>query len=110
MLKDTPWGSTSPARLSSTDSTRGQSYWPSSSLSWRCSGKVVFSYGLVLVFLIACIRISRVHLKVILRGLKPLLIIIVLTGLLNLFYTQGTVLVHFWIFTITKEGLIMRAL
>ena len=72
--------------------------------------KSFFSYGLVLVFLIACIRISRVHLKVILRGLKPLLIIIVLTGLLNLFYTQGTVLVHFWIFTITKEGLIMASL
>ena len=42
--------------------------------------KSFVSYGLVLVFLIACIRISRVHLKVILRGLKPLLIIIVLTA------------------------------
>ena len=74
------------------------------------SGKVVFlPMGWCWSVLIACIRISRVHLKVILRGLKPLLIIIVLTGLLNLFYTQGTVLVHFWIFTITKEGLIMAS-
>lgn len=67
------------------------------------------SYGVLLMFLAAVIAISRISLKVILKSLKPLLFIIVLTGLLNLFYTQGTPLVQFWIITITVEGL-MNAL
>ena len=50
-------------------------------------------------------RISQIHLKVIVKGLKPLLLIIVLTALLNLFYAPGrAVLVQFWIFKITKAG------
>ena len=49
---------------------------------------------------------SKISMKVILKSLKPLLFIIILTGVLNLFYTQGTPVVEFWIFTITKEGLL----
>ena len=44
-------------------------------------------------------------LSTLLRGLKPLLIIILFTALLNLFFTDGEVLVHWWIFRITREGL-----
>lgn len=64
------------------------------------------SYGVVAVFLIAVVGLSRIRPGVILRGMKPLIFIIVLTGLLNLFYTNGTVLVRFWIFKITREGII----
>jgi energy-coupling factor transport system permease protein len=63
------------------------------------------SYGLMALFLIVCMCLSRIRLSVIVKGLKPLLFIIVLTGLLNMFYTPGKELVHFWIFTITYEGL-----
>ena len=70
------------------------------------TAKHAVSYALVLAFLIASIRLSTIHLKTILKGMKPLIIIIILTGVLNLFYTPGTALVKFWIFTITKEGLI----
>ena len=66
---------------------------------WYCS------YALVLCFLTASVLLSRIHLRVILRGVKPLLIIIVLTALLNMFYTPGRVLVSFWVFKITLEGL-----
>ena len=39
------------------------------------------------------------------KKLLPLmLILIAFTALLNLFYTDGTVLVRFWIFKITREG------
>lgn len=62
------------------------------------------TYGIVLASLIAIVRVSKIQPKVMLKNLKPLLFIIVLTGFLNLFYTQGTPLVKFWIFTITKEG------
>ena len=69
------------------------------------TAKHAVSYALVLVFLIAAIRLSTISLKTILKGMKPLIIIIILTGVLNLFYTRGTVLVEFWIFKITKEGI-----
>ena len=71
--------------------------------------KSFVSYGVVLAYLLTVIFLSRIKLKVLLKSVKPLLIIIVLTGLLNVFYSSGTVLVKFWIFTITKEGL-LRAL
>ena len=64
------------------------------------------AYGVLLGVLIAVIAASKISLKVILKSMKPLLFILVLTGLLNLFYTQGEPLVHFWIFTITKEGIL----
>ena len=63
------------------------------------------SYALVAACLLAVIGISKIHLKVIVKSLKPLLLIIVLTALLNLFYGSGEPLVQFWIFKITKEGI-----
>ena len=63
------------------------------------------SYGLMALFLVTAIVLSRIRSKALLRGLKPLLIIILFTALLNLFFTDGEVLVHWWIFRITREGL-----
>ncbi len=48
------------------------------------------SYGLVFAFLIFSIRISTIPLKTIMKGLKPVLFIVVFTGVLNLFFTEGT--------------------
>ena len=63
------------------------------------------TYAIMFVVLAGSIAISRVPIKSIVRGLKPVLFIVVFTAVLNLFYTPGnTVLVHFWIFTITLEG------
>ncbi len=62
-------------------------------------------YGLVACFLALCIRVSAIGLKAITRGLKPILIIMVFTGLLNLFYTPGTtVLVEIFGFQLTWEA------
>ena len=67
------------------------------------------TYGLMLVFLLTCIGIPGIPGKAFLRGMKPLIFILVFTGLLNLFFTQGgTVLVSFWGISITTEG-ILRA-
>jgi len=62
-----------------------------------------WSYGLVLVVTAGCIWASHIKPKTILQGLKPLIIVIVLTALLNLFYTGGTPIVPGW--AITWEGL-----
>ena len=64
------------------------------------------SYALALAFLITAIVLSKIRLKALLKGLKPLLIIIVFTALINLFYSEGEPLVEFWIFKITTEGIL----
>ena len=65
------------------------------------------SYGLMLAFLLTCIAISGIPAKSFVRGMKPLIMILVFTGVLNLFFTQGeTVLVSFFGITITLEGLV----
>ena len=66
------------------------------------------SYALIAVFLVIVIKISTIPPKSILRGMKPLVMILVFTGVLNLFFTvgEGEPLVDFWIFTIYKDGLI----
>ena len=64
------------------------------------------SYGLMFLFLAAVILLSTIPLKSILRGMKPLVMILIFTGVLNLFFTQeGEVIFHFWILTMTTGGL-----
>lgn len=64
------------------------------------------SYALMAGFLLLCIKISTIPAKSFIRGMKPLIMILVFTGMLNLFFTtDGTVLVDFWIITITSGGL-----
>ena len=65
------------------------------------------SYGLMLSFLIFVIAVSKIPVKSILRGMKPLVFILAFTAILNIFFTGGkTVLVEFWGLSITKEGII----
>lgn len=61
------------------------------------------SNALVLVTALVCMRIAHIRLTHIFKGLKPMIFIIILTGLLNLFYTKGTPIREGWI--ITWEGI-----
>ena len=47
------------------------------------------SYGLVFGFLAMCILVSKIPLKAITRGMKPVAFIVMFTGILNLFFTPG---------------------
>jgi len=47
-------------------------------------------YGVLALTLAVCVRVSQVGLRALVRGLKPVLFIIIFTGLLNLFFTPGT--------------------
>ena len=68
------------------------------------------SYGLLFLFLAAAIKVSTIPLKTIVRGLKPLVMILIVTGVLNLFFTkEGPTLVSFWGLSITLGG-VQRAL
>ena len=65
------------------------------------------TYGLCLGFLVTVIAISKIPPKTILTGMKPLIFILIFTGILNLFFTPGeTVIVSFWGITLTLEGLV----
>ena len=64
------------------------------------------SYGVVALLLLTGVKVSGVAPRALVRGLKPILFIICFTAVLNLFYTPGEALASFWIFTITKEGLV----
>ena len=67
--------------------------------------KSFVSYGLVLAFLICVTVLAKIPFKSMTRGLKPMLIFIVFTAVLNLFYTKGgTLLVDWWIIHIYTEG------
>ncbi len=65
------------------------------------------SYGVMMAFLLVSIAISGIPAKSFLRGMKPLIFILIFTGILNLFFTQGeTVLFSFLGLTLTLEGLV----
>ncbi len=51
--------------------------------------KGVIAYALLGLCLATCVKISKVGMKQLVRGLKPVLFIIVFTGVLNLFFTPG---------------------
>lgn len=60
-------------------------------------------YALVVLMMALFMAISKIKPKNIFKGLKPMLFIIVLTSLLNIFYTEGTPIVEGW--AITYEGI-----
>ena len=68
--------------------------------------KWVISYAVMLAFLVMAVALSRIRPRALFKGLKPLLFIIIFTAIINVFYTKGDVLVQFWIFKITREGLV----
>ena len=61
------------------------------------------SYGVVTAATAVCMILSHIRPKNIFKGLKPMLVIIVLTALLNMFYTAGTPVLPGW--PITWEGI-----
>lgn len=64
------------------------------------------SLGLLCVLLIVAMFVSIIPVKMYLRNIKAILPIILITALLNVFYTSGgKVLVDWWIFTITAQGI-----
>ena len=66
----------------------------------------ILGYLVATVFLVFVIRSSKVPFKYIVRGLKPVIMLLMVTVLFNLFLNKtGDVLVTFWIFQITTEGL-----
>ncbi len=66
----------------------------------------IFSYLVMLVWLCSVVAISGIRPRVILKGLKPVVFIVVMTGVLNIFYTPGPPILTLGFVTVTKEGII----
>ena len=69
-------------------------------------GRRLVTYGILLLALAAVVKVSTVKPRALVRGLKPVVFILVFTAVLNIFYTPGQTLASFWIFTITREGIV----
>lgn len=68
--------------------------------------KAYFSFLYLGLFLILAITISKVPVRVIIKTLKPIMILVLITMILNLlFYSEGTTLWKWWIFDIKEEAI-----
>ena len=105
------------------DITLGQ-YYPADSILHRLDPRVKFlgtlgfivalflvkgavGYLYITLGLAILIGLSKVPFRFMLRGMKAILFILLITMVFNLFLTPGKVLVHWWIFTITEEGAVL---
>ena len=69
------------------------------------------AYAVLFAALAWVIRISTIPVKSIVKGMKPLVVILVFTGLLNLFFTQeGKLLVDVWVIKIYSGGVSRAAM
>lgn len=68
--------------------------------------KSALSYLLATMFTLTLMILSKISFKTYFKGLKPLLIIVIITGIINLFYGKGDPLVQFWVFKITADGIL----
>ena len=65
----------------------------------------IWGFVLVTAALAGMIKLSKVPFHFMVKGLKAIVIILIITALFNLFLTPGETMVTVWKLTITKEGL-----
>lgn len=67
----------------------------------------VYGYGVLFVFTLFIIAMSKIPFSFMLKAVKPLLFFVVFTAILNILFTKsGQVLVHYGFLTITMDGLL----
>lgn len=67
-------------------------------------GKGIVAYAIATVFLATVIKLSKVPFKMIMKGLKAIIIILLITVSFNLFLTDGEIIFQLGFLKITKEG------
>lgn len=103
------------------DITLGQ-YYPGKSLIHRIDPRVkilaliaylviVFiadnfiALGFLLLTSVFIIILSKIPLKTIIKSIKPILILVLITSVINIFNIDGDVIAEFWVLSITKQGI-----
>lgn len=72
--------------------------------------KSFWGYALVALGIAGLIFASEISWRYVIRGLRPLLVILILTVSLHLFMTEGRVIFQLWFLKITWEGLVRGAM
>ncbi|MFZ2537278.1 MAG: energy-coupling factor transporter transmembrane component T [Oscillospiraceae bacterium] len=67
--------------------------------------KNALGFLIAIAFLLLVIFIAKIPVRAIFKSVKPILPLIIFTSVLNMFFITGTPIFHWWIFTITSEGL-----
>ena len=67
----------------------------------------IFAYAFATLFLAMAIMLCKVPLSFIIRGLKSLILLLLISVVFNLFLTPGETILSFGILHITREGLII---
>ncbi len=63
------------------------------------------AYGVMIAAACGATALANIKAKTILKGLKPVMFIVIFTAVLNLFYTGGEPIIRFWIIKISWEGI-----
>ncbi|MBR5613752.1 MAG: energy-coupling factor transporter transmembrane protein EcfT [Clostridia bacterium] len=66
--------------------------------------KSFLGYAVLAAFTVLCVLSSKIPFKFVLKGLKPIMIFVIITAIFNLFLTDGKILVRWSFITITYEG------
>jgi len=68
-------------------------------------------YGFVVMAILTIIltKVAKIPLIVMVKGLKPLLLIMIFTSVINLFMTDGEIIWQFYFLKLTKEGIYLSA-
>lgn len=72
--------------------------------------KTAVGFATFIVLTAVIIALTKIKVKYILRGIKPVLFLLIFTSLINIFMTGETPLFKIWFLTATKEGVIFAAL
>lgn len=68
-------------------------------------GKNYISLLLMFISVLICVFLSGVPFKMYFKSIKSIVLIVLFTSFLNLFYGQGEPIFQFWFIKITKEGI-----
>lgn len=103
------------------DITLGQ-YYPSNGILHRLDSRIkllllmgvivlifctfnFYALGVVALLVATSVILSKVPINLYLKSMKAIIIVILITSLLNLFYGTGDALFQWWIFKVTAEGI-----
>lgn len=68
--------------------------------------KDFYPYIFIILFIATVVRTAKLPIKFIVKGLKPLMFIIIITFTINLLFTRGEVIFSLGPISVTKEGII----
>lgn len=67
--------------------------------------KGVAGYFVATIFLVSMIKLSKVPVSFMLKGLKGIFILLIITAIINMFMTPGIPIATIWKFSLTMEGI-----